>query len=116
MHRSLLGSVCKFSPGHCIRLERFVQELCTRHLPSCDTANHDALAVATKKRKGTYGATAVRPTPEGRSQITTEDTVTIIGKLRQQITEWQRKTLDENFVRKHTLRIYSKRENCFGEL
>ena len=34
MHAPLLGSMCKFPPGHRIRIERFVQELCTNRLPS----------------------------------------------------------------------------------
>ena len=68
MHAPLLGSMCKFPPGHRIRIERFVQELCTNRLPSMachDIPYHGDAAVATKKRKGIAGL------PRSTAKLTT---------------------------------------------
>ena len=49
MHAPLLGSTCKFPPGHRIRIERFVQELRSSHV--CHDLLNDAVRPATKKKK-----------------------------------------------------------------
>ena len=93
MHAPLLGSMCKFPPGHRIRIERFVQEMRSSHL--CHDLFNDAVpAVATKKKKKNCEPSAVQA-PDGGIPATTESTTSIVSRLRQQINEWQRRMSDE---------------------
>ena len=93
MHAPLLGSMCKFPPGHRIRIERFVQEMRSSHL--CHDLFNDAVpAVATKKKKKNCEPSAVQA-PDGGIPAITESTTSIVSRLRQQINEWQRRMSDE---------------------
>eukprot|EP00731_Ephydatia_muelleri_P017431 Em0010g529a len=109
MHAPLLGSTCKFPPGHRIRIERFVQELRSSHV--CHDLLNDAVRPATKKKKkNSEPEAAAAQAPAGEISALTESgtTSTIIPRLRQQINAWQKKLSDE--------RLRSLQENVHYEL
>ena len=109
MHAPLLGSTCKFLPGHRIRIERFVQELRSSHV--CHDLLNDAVRPATKKKKkNSEPEAAAAQAPAGEIPALTESrtTSTIIPRLRQQINAWQKKLSDE--------RLRSLQENVHYEL
>ena len=88
--------VCKFPPGHRLRIEQFIRELRATQSSNEHVVLHVATNSATKKRK--VCAKPAQP-KEGSSSYSHEDISTKVGIIRQQIAKWQHTTSDQH-VRK----------------